>query len=374
MKIEFGQLRIGQVARQHINECLDKNWISAGAKVKLFEEGWGRLFNYPFNVAMSSGTDACIAACLALYDFGAQPGDEIIVPALSFIATANAIRAAGFTPVFVDVKKETLNIDEDQIENYISNRTRAIMVVHTMGKPCNMDRINQLLHGNYDSIVLIEDCCEAHGAKYKQEFVGTRCDMACFSFYAAHLICCGEGGMVSTRFREFENLLRSVRSHGRTPASLYFNHFRFGLNFKMNDLEASVGLEGIEQFWEIFQKRHDHMIKIRDGLNQFDNVVWFSEEDDRDTNCPHGFSITCREPGRINNVKKALDEAGIHHKRNFGSNPTQHKAFEYLGYELGDFPNAEYIGDNGIHIGLHPYLTDEEIGLIIKTISKGLTA
>lgn len=369
--IPFGKIIIGDIAKQHIKECLDNNWISEGSKVKLFETEWGKLFDYPYNVAVSSGTDACIAACLALYDYGAHRGDEIIIPALSFIATANAVRAAGFIPVFVDVKKETLNIDEDLIEQYITKKTRAIMVVHTMGKPCNLYKIKEIV--DKYKLILIQDCCENPGSQYKGQRVGAIGHMAAFSFYAAHLICCGEGGMVSTPYSDFADSLKSVKSHGREINSLYFNHVRTGLNLKMNDLEASIGLEGVANFWDIFWRRHDSMVIIRSGLDKFSDKAWFSDEDEGDINCPHGFSITCKEPNRIVQLKNCLDKAQIEYKRNFGSIPTQHKAFDDMGYQLGNFPNAEYIGDNGIHIGLHPYLTDEDIFFILNTIIEGLT-
>ncbi len=163
MRIEFGDLKIGEVAKKHLAEAVDSNWVSGGPKVKKFEEEWGKLFDYKYNVAMSSGTDADINACFALYDLGAKRGDEIIVPALAFIAPANAVLAAGFKPVFVDIEKHTLNINPEKIEEKITPRTRAIMVVHTMGKPCKMDRIAEIAKKH--NLTLIEDACEAHGAK-----------------------------------------------------------------------------------------------------------------------------------------------------------------------------------------------------------------
>ena len=135
-RIEFGELRIGTEAKMNLLNCVDKDWASAGPKVASFEKKWGKLFNYKHNKAVSSGTDAGINLVASLYDFGAKRGDEVIVPALSFIATANAVLAAGFTPVFVDVDRETLNIDPDKIEAAITSKTRAIKVVHTMGRPC----------------------------------------------------------------------------------------------------------------------------------------------------------------------------------------------------------------------------------------------
>ena len=168
------------------------------------------------------------------------------MPALSFVATANSILAAGFIPKFVDIEVETLNINPSKIKPAITGKTRAIMVVHTMGKPCDMDSILEIAKAH--NLKIIEDACEAHGASYKERIVGSIGDMGTFSFYAAHLIVCGEGGMVVTNNDEIANVIRSVKSHGRPPGSIYFDFQRIGFNSKMNDLEAAVGLEGIEYF------------------------------------------------------------------------------------------------------------------------------
>lgn len=376
-RIEFGELRIGDVAKKNLQEVCESNWASGGQKVKRFEEEWGKLFDYQYNVAMSSGTDGVINSVLSLYDIkNARRGvSEVIVPALSFIATSNAVRAAGLIPKFVDVTKETLNIDESKIEEAINENTVAIMPVHTMGRMANMRTILEL--ANRYNLIVIEDACEAHGAVYsdgvKQKFVGQWGDMSIYSYYIAHLVCCGEGGMVSTNNKDIANILQSTRSHGRPTNSLYFDHQRTGLNSKMNDLEASIGLEAIGEFWDTFWKRHGFMKRMRDAARGFEDIAWFSEEDAGNTNCPHGFSITCKKPGLINSVINSFDEYNIHHKRNFGSIPTQHKAFEDMGYSLGDFPNAEWIGDNGVHIGCHQHLTEENLDRICVAIKKGLS-
>tara|TARA_R110002020_G_scaffold55309_1_gene153537 strand:+ start:19804 stop:20937 length:1134 start_codon:yes stop_codon:yes gene_type:complete len=359
-RIEFGELVIGELARKNLMDVCDTNWASMGPKVKAFEEKWGSLFGYKDSVAVSSGTDSCINACLAVYDLHpkAKRGDEIIVPALSFIATSNAVRAAGFVPRFVDVSKETLNIDVDKLE--YNGRVRAIMPVHTMGRPAEMDRI--LEFADQHNLIVIEDACEAHGAKYKDKFIGTMGDMACFSYYIAHLVCCGEGGMVSAMNKEAGDILRSTRSHGRPFNSIYFDHQRTGLNSKMNDLEASIGLEAIECFWDTFNKRHKIMKDLRASCEGNEDLAWFSEEDEGNINCPHGFSVTMKDSNKINIIKDTFDEYNIHWKRNFGCIPTQHKAFSGdLNCGMGSFPNSEWIGDNGIHIGCHQHLTEENV-------------
>jgi dTDP-4-amino-4,6-dideoxygalactose transaminase len=372
-RIEFGELRIGDTARAHLIDVCDTSWASMGPKVEQFEKEWSDLFLYKDSVAVSSGTDACINACLALYDIaGASRGDEVIVPALSFIATSNAVRMAGFTPVFVDIEKETLNIDPSKIEDSITEKTRAIMVVHTMGRPCDMTAIVEIAHKH--GLRIIEDACEAHGALHKLKRIGHFGDMTCFSFYVAHLVCCGEGGIVSTNDESIAQVLRSTRSHGRPFDSIYFDHQRAGINSKMNDLEASIGLEGIENFHDTFNTRKHTMIRFRMACLGFEDVVWFSEEEARDFNCPHGFSITAQKEGDIVKVTDCLDRYNIHWKRNFGCIPTQHAAFSDMGYSLGDFPNAEWVGENGIHIGCHQYLSEEDIARVETALNEALVS
>jgi len=367
-KIEFGELKIGDVAKQHLLEVVDTNWASYGPKAMEFEKQWGELFDYKYNLSTSSGTDAVIQCCLSLYNLGAEIGDEIITPALSFIATSNAIRAAGFTPKFVDIEKETLNINPDHIEAAITDKTKAIMVVHTMGKPCDMEKICYIAQKH--NLIVIEDACEAHGAKFQGRYIGKWGHMSCYSFYIAHLICCGEGGMVSTDHEDIYETIFSTRCHGRS--GFYFDHPLFGLNSKMNDLEASLGLEGIGKFHDTFNRRHKNMMFLHSRLALYKDRAWYSEQDEGDVNCPHGFSVTLKNGGQLEKLTNVLDERGIHWKRNFGCIPTQHTAFAYLNYELGAFPNAEHVGDNGIHVGIHQYLTDENIRDIGNALAEGL--
>ena len=363
MRIEFGDLRLGEEARQHLLDVLATNWASMGPKVKKFEEEWSKLFDYKHSVAMSSGTDGNINSCLVLYDYGAQRGDEIILPALSFISPANGVLAAGFKPVFVDVERETLNINPKKIEEKITPKTRAIIAVHTMGKPSDMSEILEIARKN--SLVVIEDACEAHGARYNGKFVGHWGDMAIFSYYAAHLICCAEGGMISTNNGEIAKILGSTRSHGRRDGSLYFDHVRLGLNSKMNDLEASLGLEGIKNFWDVFNKRKENLYYLLKKVADLERFAYFNSENDYEIVSPHAFSVTLKDP-RYNCSAFAdfLSARSINQKRNFGSIPTQHRAFAFLGHTLGEFPEAEYIGDNGIHFGIHQFLSKEDLDYV----------
>ncbi|MBI2358793.1 MAG: aminotransferase class I/II-fold pyridoxal phosphate-dependent enzyme, partial [Deltaproteobacteria bacterium] len=193
-RVSFGHIEVGESARRYLDQALSRNWVSEGTNVQMFEARFAGRFGYRHAIGTSSGTDAGIVAVSALTELGAERGDEVITPALAFTATANCVLAAGLVPKFVDVELETLNIDPALIEDAITPRTRAIQVVHTMGKPCRMKEI--LAVAARHKLAVIEDCCEAHGATLNGKLVGSFGEFGLFSFYAAHLICSAEGGMV----------------------------------------------------------------------------------------------------------------------------------------------------------------------------------
>lgn len=370
MRIRFGDLKLDERAIKHIEDVVKTNWISEGPKVKQLEETWGKLFDYKNSIAVSNGADAGIAACKTLYDLGARRGDEIITPALAFASVGNSILDAGFIPVFVDIERETLNLNSEKIEEKITDKTKAIKVVHTMGKPCDMDKI-MAIASKYD-LSVIEDCCEAHGAKYREAFVGSFGDMATFSFFTAHIVACGDGGIISTNNPKLAEILTSIKQHGREPNNLYFNHVRPGSNFRMNDLVASVGIPAVEDFWTVFNKRKDNFYKLENSTKDLEEFVYFTKEESHEVVSPHAFSLTLRDNKKFDykGFYNFLEDKNIQCKRNFGSMPTQHKAFAHLGHKLGDFPEAEYVGNAGLHFGIHQFLTEEDLDYASDVLHK----
>jgi len=372
MRISFGDLVIGDIAKKNFQRVFDKNWASEGDNVREFEAQFAAKFGYKHAIATSSGTDADIVSCATLYDFGANRGDEIIVPALSFVAPVNAVLAAGFIPKFVDIDLETLNIDPKKIEEAITDKTRAILVVHTMGKPCEMDAIEKI--AKKYKLKIIEDACEAHGATYKGKIVGTIGDMGAFSFYTAHQIVCGEGGMVVTDNDKLADIVRSVKSHGRPPGSIYFDFQRIGFNSKMNDMEAALGLEGIVTFDNFFNKRKNNLYNLLELTKDLSSYCHFIKEEKYEKISPHAFPIVLKDKKYDRNkMYQFLESRGIQCKTLFGCLPTQHNAFKFLNYQYGDFPVAEYVGDNGLHFGMHQYLNNEDMLFINQTLREYFT-
>lgn len=371
MRISFGELRIGDTAKRYLQRAIDRNWVSEGENVREFEQKFAEKFGYKHAIATSSGTDADICSCASLYEFGAQRGDEIIVPALCFVACANSILAAGFIPRFVDIDIETLNLDPKKIEDAITKKTRAIMMVYNMGKVYPIEDVVQI--AQLHNLRVIEDSCEAHGGKYNGKLVGTFGDMATFSFYAAHIIVAGEGGMIVTNNDEIAKVARSVRTHGRPLGSVYFDFQRIGFNSRMNELTAAIGLEGLEKFDETFDRRRKNLRHLLDrlqdsGVARYCHLI---KDEPLEVVSPHAFPLVLRNP--ILNRERLysfLESKGIQCKTLFGSLPTQHKAFKFLGYKLGDFPVAEYVGDNGLHFGIHQYLTEDDIEYVAQCLAE----
>lgn len=370
-RVPFGTLKVTQTAVKHIQECCETNHVTLGPKVELLENKFKELFGYPYAVGLSSGTSALIAALITLYDFGAKPGDGVICPALTFIASANAIRAAGFIPVFVDIKKETLGIDETKIEDAINSslvHICGILAVNLMGKPVRLDEINYT--ASYYNLKVIVDNCEAYGCKYKNKFSLEYADIEVSSHYVAHILCSAELGIATTHNRIIRDSLKSIRSHGREPNSLYFNHIRYGLNLKPTDLNACIGLGEVDNFWKIFEQRRFILNRYREAIKGYENQFFLIEEYEKDINAPHAFSLTMKDNGaeylNIKMIKSVFDEAKIQWKRNFQCIPTS-QAFKLLPNSQ-QFKNAEHCSNLGIHIGCSQYMIDDDIEYVCNTL------
>lgn len=349
-KVPFGTVSITDEARREINRILDSKWVTNGELVRRFESGFAEIFGVKEAVAVSSGTDADALACAALYDFGAQRGDEIIIPALTFVATANAVLQAGFVPVFVDVNRETLNIDPERIEKVITKKTRAIMPVHLMGKPAAMDQI--LAIASKHKLFVIEDAAEAHGAEYKGKKIGAIGDMAAFSLYAAHIVTTIEGGIITTDNPKMAEALRSLRNHGIVNK---FEFKRIGFSAKMNEIEAAVGLGNIKIFSDILEKRRRNLLYLIERFKKFSDFFITINEEQGEKIGPHAFSIIIKEkaPFSKDEFVRYIENAGVDSRNLFYSIPTQCPSYAFLGYQSGDFPEAEFCSDNGTHIGIH---------------------
>jgi len=368
-KVPFGTVSVTPKAKKLIDQAIDRGWLTKGQYVREFEEKFAALFGVKYGIAVSSGTDADAIACAVLYDFGAQRGDEIIVPALTFVATGNAVLQAGFTPVFVDIERETLNIDPKKIERSITPRTRAIMPVHLMGKPAAMDEIMDIAKKH--KLYVIEDAAEAHGAQYKGKKVGAIGDMACFSLYAAHIVTTIEGGMLITNNEKMAEAARSLRNHGIEGK---FQFKRIGFSAKMNEIEAAVGLGNMEIFHDILEKRRSNVRHLIRAFAKFGKYFWYLQEEKHEILGPHAFSIILKEG--VNFTKDEfvtyLEKFGVDSRNLFYSIPTQTESYQFMGHQLGDFPQAEYCSDHGTHIGCHQGVEIAQMDYVVQVVGEFL--
>lgn len=394
-RVTFGTIQIPELSKRLIAEILETTRISSGKYVRQFEDKFAELLGVEATVAVSSGTEADILALAVLYDYGAKPEDEVIVPALSFVATGNAVVHARFKPVFVDVERHTLNIDVSRIEEAITERTRAIMPVHLMGKPADMDSINEIAQ-RY-GLFVIEDAAEAHGAMYKGKPAGALAGMGAFSLYVAHIITTGEGGIITAKSEEHAEILRSLRSHGRAckckqctlnTSSKYcpkrfngddgedirFIFERIGYSCKMNELEAAIGLGNIDNYREIVHRRRENLLYVLERFERFSPfLATICEESDEQIG-PHAIPIVIQEDAFFTRAELTnfLEKNGIETRTLFASMPTQCPGFTYLGYRGGQFPAAEYIGKHGIHIGVHHDLGLEDMEYVLEKLEEFL--
>lgn len=233
---------LGEEELQYVAECIKTNWVSSvGKYVDLFEEKFAKYCGRKFAVATSSGTTALH---LALVVLSIGKDDEVIVPSLTFIATANAVTYTGAIPVFVDSELSTWNIDPDRIEKAISKKTKAILPVHLYGHPADMDKINKIAK-NY-GLLVVEDATEGLGALYKGKKVGTLGDIACFSFNGNKLITTGGGGMIVTDDEDIAKKAKMLSCQGRAPGIEYYHPY-IGYNYRLTNLQAALGVAQMEK-------------------------------------------------------------------------------------------------------------------------------
>lgn len=367
-RIEFGELRIGELGKKNVQECLDANWISMGPKTQELEKKFAKLMDTKYAVATSSGTSSLVIYTLALPELTGRKTGKVIVPALGFIANSTAVVSGGFTPKWVDINPETLNIDEKLVEDAIDDDVVAIYAIGTMGMPAEMDALKDIADRHH--LLFFEDSCENYGSKFKGQYSHKYALAGCSSHFQAHLVQAGEGSCIYTDSGDLYDLAKSIRSHGRHPDSHYFEHVRFGSNFKTTDLCSAIALEGIENFHDNIKDRKRVWRSIVDHTSKYSRFAWMSHEPDYMEVMPHGFSITLKpESGyNIESLKDVFDNYNIHWKRNFGFCGS-HAALSRFD-DGRDMSWAKWCGDNGIHIGTHRFMTQNDIERVCDALDE----
>lgn len=252
MLIPVSKPSIGPEEIEYVMDAVKSGWISSiGSYISKFEESFAQYCGAKYGLATSNGTTALH---LALLSIGMTKGDEVIIPDLTFVATANAVTYTGASPIFVDIDESTLCIDPQLIRKAVDEKVKAIIPVHLYGHPCEMDAINEIAqeHG----LFVIEDAAEAHGAEYKGKRVGNLGDVAIFSFYGNKIITTGEGGMLLTNDIGIYERAKQLRDHAMSESKRYW-HFAIGYNYRMTNIQAAIGLAQLERIDEITERKRE---------------------------------------------------------------------------------------------------------------------
>ncbi len=331
--------------------------FSGGPFVEEFEKGFAAYCGTKYAVGVNNGTTALQLAMLAL---GIGQGDEVIVPANTFIATAWGVSHVGATPVFVDCTADTWEIDVTKIEEKITSKTKAIIGVHLYGQPFDLDAVNALCKKH--NLFLVEDAAQAQGARYKGTEVGGVGEMACFSFYPGkNLGACGEAGGLTTNNEAYYTHLQSLRNHG---CVVRYYHDEIGYNMRMGGLEGAsltVKLRYLEG-WnnrrrEIAKRYHNEItnpkVKLQVQPEWADSIY-------------HLFVVTTEDRDAM---MKYMNEHNIFPALHYPVPCHLQKAYDHLGYKHGDFPHSEYLAEHCLSLPMYAELTDDEVSHVIATIN-----
>jgi perosamine synthetase len=265
---------LGQKETDYLMDCVDTKWISsAGKYVGLFEQAFSRVAGTKHAITCSSGT---AALHLALLGLELKPDDEVLIPALTFAACANAVVYCGGKPVFVDIDPAIWCIDADAIESHITSRTRGIIAVHLRGHPADMDTIMTVARSH--GLFVIEDAAQAHGAQMRGKPVGSIGHAGTFSFFANKMLTTGEGGMVTTNDDAVADRIRLLKNHGMTPEKRYW-HQVVGYNYRLTNLQAAIGLAQVERLTEQLARYRQVAAWYRQELAGIPGLSWQQEHD-----------------------------------------------------------------------------------------------
>ncbi|MBC7334185.1 MAG: lipopolysaccharide biosynthesis protein RfbH, partial [Actinobacteria bacterium] len=389
-----------------IHAILD-GWFSSGKYTLQFENSFARMIGASMAISVNSGSSANLLTIATLFSnripkgFKLQPGDEIITTGLSFPTTVNPIIQYNLTPIFVDVELGTYNPSAEDIEDAISPRTRGIFITHTLGNPNEMDYIMELVEDK--NLVLIEDSCDALGSKYNGKYVGTFGHFGTFSFYPAHHITTGEGGMVVTNEKLLGDIVKSLRDWGRAcimpicnpstcgdlecPRSLRsksknifglpedydkrYTYIEIGYNLKMTEIQAAMGLAQLEKLPEFIKLRKRNFKLLYNELMNFEDYFILPEWHKKSDVSWFAFPLTIRKeaPFKRRDIVRWLLQNNIEVKLFFSGNILRHPAYRNIKAKVHkSLQNSDFIMENSFFIGVYPGLTEEKINYIIEKI------
>lgn len=349
--------QIGAEVEKEVVEVLKSGSYILGKHNKALEEEFSTFCGVKHSVSLNSGTDALHLALRAL-DVGA--GDEVITVAFTFVATTEAIGLVGAKPVFVDIDKDTFNIDVEELEKAITPKTKAIIPVHLYGQPCDMKVIIDIAE-RYN-LYVIEDCCQAIGAEYKGQKVGSFGDVGCFSFFPTkNLGAMGDGGMLTTKSNYIKERVIALRNHG---GAVRYYHDEIGVNSRLDEIQAAILRIKMKYINEWNAKRRENAYRYNELLAGYSEIETPKELDD--TFCVY-HQYTVKVPNR-DKVHELLQQAGIGAMIYYPVPLHLQKVHEYLNVKEGSLPNTEEDTKLVVSLPMFPELTEKEQNQVVNTL------
>jgi CDP-6-deoxy-D-xylo-4-hexulose-3-dehydrase len=383
---------------QHAVDASLDFWLTTGRFADQFEREFARMMGVRDARLVNSGSSANLIALSALTspslgDRALKPGDEVITVAAGFPTTVNPAIQNNLTPVFVDVQLDTYDIDCSQLESAVSEKTRAVMIAHTLGNPFDLDAVTAFCKKH--DLWLIEDCCDAVGATYRGRGVGTFGDISTASFYPAHHITTGEGGAVMTQKPALTKLIESFRDWGRDcwcapgkdntcgkrfewelgelPCGYDHKYIysHIGYNLKLSDMQAAVGVSQLKKLPGFIGARRENFKRLYEGLSSLQEFFSLPKATPGSDPSWFGFPIAVKPEGGLkrDQVIRALDQRKIGTRLLFAGNLLRQPAYLNAKHrKIGDLPNTDYVMNNVFWIGVYPGLTEEMIDFIIQSL------
>lgn len=367
--IPYGKQTIDQDDIQAVVDVLQSDFLTTGPKIAEFEQTVADYVGAKYAVAISNGTSALHAACFAA---GIGPGDEVITTPLTFAASANCVLYCGGTPVFADVDPKTYNIDPEDIQRKITDRTKAIIAVHLAGQPCDMDAIHSIAreHG----LIVIEDGAHALGSVYKGKKVGSMSDMTTFSFHPVKPITTGEGGMIVTDNEDFYKKMILFRSHGitrddsmmtRNDGPWFYQQFNLGYNYRITDIQCALGCSQMKKLDRFLARRKEIVARYNEAFADCDNIITPYQLSDTESGW-HLYIVQVKKCDRrqvFENMREKGIGVNVHYIPVY-----MHPYYQEHGYENVHCANAEEIYSHIISLPLYPGLTSEQQDYVIDTL------
>jgi perosamine synthetase len=351
---------INEKGLEEVIKVLRSGRWAQGPKIKEFEEAFARYIGVKHAIAMSNGS---FALQLGILSCGVKPNDEIITTPFSFIASSNSILYSQAKPVFADIDPKTFNLNPEKVNDKITPRTKAILLVHLYGQPCNMDAFREICEDK--NLILIEDACQAHGAEFEKKKVGSFGKVGCFSFYATKNLTTGEGGMVVTDSDEIANMCRLIRNHGQEGD--YF-HPMLGFNFRITEMQAAIGVEQLRNLDAWNEVRYNNASYLTNEIEKVSGIVP-PFIDPRVKHAFHQFTVRVTKESKMSRdeLHEKMVKNGIEAKILYPIPIHKQPVYQKLGYN-DKLPEAELAAKEVLSLPVHPLVSKKDLDFIIEQL------